>query len=133
MNGPVTSILLDSVILIDHLNSIPAATSYLELAYRHAVVSVVTRAEVLVGYNPAANQEALDLLESFPLLDITKEVADLAARLRRENRWKLPDAFQAAIAQTHKLQLATRNTKDFDPAKHAFVTIPYSIAAKAPD
>ena len=129
MSGPVTSILLDSVILIDHLNSIPAATSYLELVYRHAVVSVVTRAEVLVGYNPAANQEALDLLDSFLLLEITKEIADLTARLRREHRWKLPDAFQAAIAQTHRLQLATRNTKDFDPGRHAFVTIPYSITA----
>ena len=131
MSGHVTSILLDSVILIDHLNSIPAATSYLELVYRHAAVSVVTRAEVLVGYTPAANQEAVDLLDSFPLLDITKGIADLTALLRREHRWKLPDAFQAAIAQTHKLQLATRNTKDFDPARHAFVTIPYSIAAKA--
>ena len=130
MSGHVTSILLDSVILIDHLNSIPAATSYLELVYRHAAVSVVTRAEVLVGYNPAANQEAVDLLDSFPLLDITKGIADLTALLRREHRWKLPDAFQAAIAQTHHLQLATRNTKDFDPARHLFVTIPYSIAAK---
>ena len=133
MNGPVTSILLDSVILIDHLNSVPAATSYLELVYPSAVISVVTRAEVLVGYSPAANQEACDLLDSFPLLDITKEVADLAARLRREHRWKLPDAFQAAIAKTHQLQLATRNTKDFDPARHAFVTIPYSITTKASD
>lgn len=127
MNGRATSILLDSVILIDHLNSVDAAGIFLDRVYLEATVSVVTRAEVLTGYKPEANREALDLLDSFPLLEINKEIADLTARLRRQHRWKLPDAFQAAIAQTHKLQLATRNTKDFDPAKFPFVTIPYSL------
>ena len=56
---------------------------------------------------------------------ITKEVADLAAVLRRQHRWKLPDAFQAALAQTHKLRLATRNTRDFPAEKFAFVSVPY--------
>ena len=102
MSGHVTSILLDSVILIDHLNSIPAATSYLELVYRHAAVSVVTRAEVLVGYNPAANQEAVDLLDSFPLLDITKDIADLTARLRREHR--VPHGPVAGLFEAHPLR-----------------------------
>lgn len=126
-------ILLDSVILIDHFNSHRAATAYLNLVQPEAAVSVVTRAEVLTGISPAEMPQALSVLDLFSLLDITKDIADLTARLRREYRWKLPDAFQAAIAQTHKLQLATRNTKDFDPARHAFVTIPYSIAAKASD
>jgi predicted nucleic acid-binding protein len=53
-------------------------------------------------------------------------VADLAATLGRLNKWKLPDAFQAALAQIHKLKLATRNTKDF-PAHYDFVEIPYEI------
>ena len=53
-------------------------------------------------------------------------IADLAATLRRQHKWKLPDAFQAALAQTHKLKLATRNTKDF-PSRHDFVEIPYEL------
>ncbi|MBK6580422.1 MAG: PIN domain-containing protein, partial [Sandaracinaceae bacterium] len=57
-------------------------------------------------------------------------VADLAAALRREHRWKLPDALQAAAARQHGLRLATRNTKDFPPAKHAFVVVPYTLRAK---
>ena len=120
-------ILLDSAILIDHFNKHRAATAYLNLIQPEAAVSVVTRAEVLTGISQEEMPKALAVLELFPLLEITKEIADFTARLRREYRWKLPDAFQAAIAQTHKLQLATRNTKDFNPEKHSFVTIPYSI------
>ena len=52
-------------------------------------------------------------------------IADLADELRREHHWKLPDAFQAALALRHGLQLATRNTKDFPPKRHDFVTISY--------
>ena len=127
------TILLDSVILIDHFNDIPAATAFIRMVHSTAAISVVTRAEVITGFKENDIGRAMPLIDIFPVLDITKDIADLTARLRREHRWKLPDAFQAAIAQTHKLQLATRNTKDFDPARHAFVTIPYSIAAKASD
>jgi predicted nucleic acid-binding protein len=122
------TILLDSVILIDHFNGIPAATAYIRMVHATAAISVVTRAEVLTGFDEASLPKALPLLDLFPVLDITKPVADLTARIRREHRWKLPDALQAALAQSHNLQLATRNTKDFDPAKHPFVTIPYSLA-----
>ena len=38
------------------------------------------------------------LLDAFAVFDIDKETASLAAILRREHRWKLPDAFQAALA-----------------------------------
>ena len=40
---------------------------------------------------------------------------------------KLPDAFQAALALHHKIQLTTRNTKDFDRRKHKFVEVPYTL------
>ncbi|MCP4629281.1 MAG: type II toxin-antitoxin system VapC family toxin [bacterium] len=59
--------------------------------------------------------------------DRDRPIADLAAKLRREHSWKLPDAFQAAIARHHKIKLITRNSKDFDPHKHEFVEIPYKI------
>ncbi|MGH8610014.1 MAG: hypothetical protein ACREX9_22180, partial [Gammaproteobacteria bacterium] len=47
--------------------------------------------------------------------------------LRRQYRWKLPDALQAAIAVNRWLKLVTRNTRDFDPALHSFVLIPYTL------
>ena len=119
------NVLLDSVILIDHFNGRLEATGYLRQERGNAVISLITRAEVLAGFDQSGASRAKPLLDLFPVLPITKEVADLAATLRRQNRWKLPNAFQAALAQIHKLQLATRNTRDFPPDRFAFVTVPY--------
>ena len=121
-------LLLDSVIVIDHLNGIPAAGDYLRAHAEEASISVITRAEVLAGF--ASEEEAAPaaaLLDRFPLLAIDGPIADTAARLRREVRWKLPDAFQAALAQRHGLTLVTRNTRDFLPDRHRFVQVPYQV------
>jgi len=47
--------------------------------------------------------------------------------MRQRHGWKLPGAFQAALAEEHGLRLVTRNTKDFSPEKHAFVLVPYKL------
>ena len=121
------SLLLDSVILIDHFNGHAEATRYLARTGGEAALSVITRAEVLAGFDAGAVVAAAGLLDRFPTLGIDQPVADLAARLRREHRWKMPDAFQAALASYHSLTLATRNTRDFPPDRHAFVTVPYVL------
>ena len=120
-------VLLDSVILIDHLNGVAAATDYLRTLADAGCISAITRAEVLTGLEGAAQRTVRRLLDCFRFLPIDREVADLAAELRRLHRWKLPDAFQAAVAQQHGLQLATRNRDDFNPRRHAFVVIPYVL------
>ncbi|TAK44034.1 MAG: type II toxin-antitoxin system VapC family toxin [Betaproteobacteria bacterium] len=118
-------LLLDSVVLIDHFNGLAAATRFLEGAQGEAAISVVTRAEVLTGFDRRAARKAAQLLDCFPTLAIDQAIADAAAELRREHGWKLPDAFQAAIAQHHGLKLVTRNRRDFPPERHDFVLIPY--------
>ena len=123
------SVLLDSVILIDHLNGISAATRYLE-SVTEANISVITRAEVLAGITLTGLPDVKEWLDRYPTLAIDRQTADLAAELRRENRWKLPDAFQAALATQHGLKLATRNTKDFPPDRHPFVVVPYSYSSR---
>lgn len=120
------SVLLDSVILIDHLNGIPAATAYLA-SIQDASISVITRAEVLAGVASKDVAMVVRLLDRFPTHPIERDTADLAAELRRKHRWRLPDAFQAALSQIHGLQLATRNTRDFQPRSHPFVVVPYSL------
>jgi len=117
--------LLDSVILIDHFNGIAAATAYLGETRGEAAVSVITRAEVLAGFGPADAGLAAALLDRFPTLDIDRPIADLAARLRHDLRWKMPDALQAALARHHGLHLVTRNTRDFPPDRYPFVVVPY--------
>lgn len=122
------NLLLDSVILIDHFNGVAAATAFLADRHLEAALSVITRAEVLAGF-PSVDRaaKAATLLDRFPTLGIDRSIADLAAALRREHRWRLPDAFQAAIAQHHGLKLVTRNTRDFPPARFEFVLVPYKL------
>lgn len=128
MSSTEAAILLDSVILIDLLNGIEEAQTYVQSVRREAVLSVITRAEVLVGTTAPENERAARrLLDRFPCFPLTVETADRAARLRRQHGWHLPDAFQAAVAQEHDLQLATRNTKDFDPDTYEFIRVPYRI------
>lgn len=121
------SYLLDSVILIDHFNNISNATQFIETHCDEITLSVISRAEVLTGFDSIDFKNTKDLLDVFPTINISKSEADLAAKLRRKYNWKLPDALQAAIAQYHKLTLITRNTKDFKPNLHSFVEIPYHI------
>lgn len=120
-------LLLDSVILIDHLNGIEAATKYVADVSADAAISVITRAEVLAGAPAQGLHTVTRFLDCFPILGIDKPISDEAAALRRRHGWRLPDAFQAAIAQHHGLRLVTRNTRDFPPARHAFVTVPYRV------
>ena len=120
--------LLDTVIVIDHLNGIVSATEWLrEEASGRAVISVITRAEVLAGIEKNELEKMSVLIDSFECLTIGVSAADMAAKLRRKNQWKLPDAFQAALAIMNGLKLVTRNTKDFPPDRYSFVNVPYTI------
>ena len=118
--------LLDSVVVIDYLNGVPGARSYVEGTVG-LFISVVTVAEVMAGSDPADPAPVADYLGTFPVLGIDAAVARRAGRLRQTERWKLPDAFQAAIAQHHGMTLVTRNTRDFSAERHDFVLIPYVI------
>ena len=119
--------LLDSLVLIDHFNGIEAATTFLTEHGSRCAISVITRAEVLAGFDEDSEPLARELLDAFAALPVTAEVADLAASLRRTQRWKLPDALQAAIAVQHGLTLVTRNTRDFQPGGTPAVLVPYRL------
>ena len=120
--------LLDSVILIDHFNDIAEASTFVAgLDPRKTAISVITYAEILVGFEDETVEEVKALLNHYEILSIDTQVAEKTAELRRRYGWKLPDAFQAALAICHRLRLCTRNTKDFNPRKHSFVEIPYKL------
>jgi predicted nucleic acid-binding protein len=120
--------LLDSVILIDHLNNIDQATRFIAgLDPMKTAISVISLAEILVGLEGPFWEKGKILLDQYHLLVIDGPVAEKAAALRRKHGWKLPDAFQASLAIHHNLRLCTRNTKDFDPVTHPFVEIPYLV------
>ena len=117
--------LLDSVIVIDHLNGVAAATDFLIDHGPECAISVITRAELLTGCDLRTGLIVREFLDAFHVLSIDAPVADLAASLRRKEHWKLPDALQAALAMTHGLTLVTRNTRDFKSGKTLKVVVPY--------
>lgn len=119
---------MDSVILIDHLRGVAAATEWLAgLGEGEAVLSAITRAEVLCGGTAEEARAASELCDKFDCLPLTREDATLAAELRRMARWKLPDAFQAALANRHGLRLVTRDLRGFDARNAPFVLVPYRL------
>lgn len=118
--------LIDSVILIDSFNKIEHARKWIDgVKSTDAVISVVTLSEVLSG-SPDPQRDML-LLKQYDCLSIIPATAELAAQLRKQYRWQLLDAYQAALAIEHRLILVTRNTKDFNPKIHSFVEIPYTF------
>lgn len=119
-------LLLDSVIIIDHLNGITAASEFIANNFKDSAISVITRAEVLTGCDAKNNKLVRFFLDQFQTLTITSNDADLAASIRQKQKLKLPDALQAALAQNHKLTLVTRNTKDFTKRKFSNVLVPYT-------
>lgn len=127
MERPPVKYLLDSVILIDHFNDIEAATNFLREHGSACAISVITRAEVLTGFDPQTESLAQDLLNAFKAFPITVDIADHAAGLRRQAGWKLPDALQAAVASRHGLTLVTRNTRDFQTNEWIEVLVPYAV------
>ena len=119
--------LLDSTVVIDHLNGVREATLWLAgLTSNEALVSVVTRAEVLT--KSADQWEAVSFfLDEYACLSIGPDEADLAAGLRARYAMKLPDAFQAALAQLKELTLITRDAADFKKIQDLNVKIPYKV------
>ena len=120
--------LIDTVILVDHLNGVAGANEWLSsLSPGEAAISVVTCAEVLVGAGKDDREAVTLLLGNYSCLSLTSDIADVAADLRRKHRWKLLDAFQAAVAHVHHLKLVTRNSRDFPPQRFEFVLVPYRL------
>ena len=122
----MASCLFDTNILIDHLNGIDLASREIRRS-RDAAISVITWIEVMTGAETADEEAVLRaFLANFRLLEITREVADHAALLRRKKRIKLPDAIILATAEVAGRELLTRNIKDF-PAGTRGVKIPYTL------
>jgi hypothetical protein len=123
--APVSE-LFDTNILIDHLNGMSKATREITRS-KDAAISVITWIEVMTGA-ASPNEEAIlrAFLSNFQCLEITREVAERAAVIRRQKRIKMPDAIILATAEAAGRQLVTRNVKDFS-AGIPGVRVPYKI------
>jgi predicted nucleic acid-binding protein len=119
---------LDSNIVIDALAALPQTQTELE-RYHHCAISTVTWIEVMsLRHTPDAMAIIANYLRSnFVEYPLTKNIAEIAAEIRRERRLKLPDAVIWATAKANNTLLVTRNSKDF-PTDEPDIRIPYTLA-----
>ena len=116
----------DTNILIDYLKGTKAAAT--ELArFDMKAISVITYIEVLVGLNDEKIIRSVkDFLNSFTIITVNQQIADLSVLARRKHKLKIPDAIIFATAQSLDALLVTRNTKDFSQTI-PIVRVPYNL------
>jgi predicted nucleic acid-binding protein len=106
--------LVDSNIIIYHLNGEQVATNFLKENIMFSAISRLTFIEVLsFDFSQEEKKQILSLLRSFNIIDTSDESGKKAVENRQYKKIKLADNIIASTAQTHNLVLVTRNTKDF--------------------
>ncbi|RYA45785.1 PIN domain-containing protein, partial [Enterobacter cloacae complex sp. CH23B] len=89
-------------------------------------ISLITWMEVMVGAKKYHQEQRTRMaLSTFNIINISQDIAERSVALRQEYKLKLPDAIILATAQLHRLELITRNTKDFTGIPG--VVTPYEI------
>lgn len=105
--GIVADFLVDTAVFVEHLRG----PTELEPKAHRVHYSVVTRAELFAGNT--ASEIVTVLLAPFREIEVDREIAERAGRLRRESGIRLPEALIAATAVVRKLSLFTRSRSDF--------------------
>ena len=108
-------ILLDSNIVIGYLNGDASIIEKLDAFVRERqalFISLITVSEALclpeAGNNLATIEQFLD---GFIIIEPDKEIAKVAAAVRRQHKLDIPDAYIVATAVARKIPLATRDKK----------------------
>lgn len=107
--------LLDSNIIIYHLNGEKIATDFIENNIESCAISQISYVEVLSFdfENEETRSEVKDFLECLEIIDTNKFIAIQCLHNRKNRKIKIPDNFIASTAQTNNLILVTRNVDDF--------------------
>ncbi len=102
-----SGVLLDTDVLIDHIRG------HRRLEVHGASVSVVTRAELFAGHE--REEPAVEaLLGRLSEIDVTRDIARRAGRIRRSTGLDIPDAIIAATALKLEMSVMTRNRRHFE-------------------
>lgn len=112
MNG--SKGLLDSNVIIDASKGIVSIQDIV-YEYDYLYTSIISYIETL-GYNYTDSEEkeiVTQILNSIEIVDINKEIADIAIDYRKIKKIKLPDALVLATASYLKANLLTSDISDF--------------------
>jgi len=106
--------LLDSNIIIYYLNGDESIYAFLNRYKKMSSISLITYYEVLnFDFDPEEGKIIKEFLDSFEVLNISKNIINKALENRKIKKIKMADNFILATAQLHNLELITRNIKDF--------------------
>jgi len=106
--------LVDSNVIIYHLNGNQVATDFLRRHINECAISQVTYLEVMsFSYSETQANMVQVFLDMFVLLDVTKDITLSCIKNRRIKKIKVPDNIIASTAQRHNLILVTHNVADF--------------------
>ncbi len=106
--------LLDSNILIYHLNGEELATKFLEANKDRCAISRISYIEILsFDFTAGVENDVILLLNSFEIIDTNEKIANQCLINRKLRKIKIPDNIIVSTAQVFGLTLVTRNTADF--------------------
>ncbi|MDT3738521.1 MAG: type II toxin-antitoxin system VapC family toxin [Candidatus Kapabacteria bacterium] len=106
--------LLDSNIIIYHLNNIPQATEFISKNFNESSISIITYYEVLAyGYNSDDRIKVENFLNIFHIYEIDISIVKKALNNLISKKIKIADNLISATAQINNLILVTRNVADY--------------------
>jgi predicted nucleic acid-binding protein len=125
-------ILLDTSVILDHLNGRSGRTAYLEqlIEKGHLLACCsVNVTEVYAGLRPGEETKTASFVDSLEFLPVTPEIARQAGLLRRDWRAKgqtlsYTDVTIAAVALANGAALLTDNRKHFPEEGLSLLALP---------
>lgn len=119
----MTSVLVDTDIIVDHLRGVEGAHRFLKKIEKKELegyFSTITEAELFAGkcmVSREARGKVTALLGTMKRVPVNSLIARRAGEIKREHHILIPDAIIAASALSVKASLATRNIKHFKGIK----------------
>jgi len=107
--------LMDTNVVIGYLSNLLPPSNALPIDSLPAIISVITRIELLGWYNATPSQlsKLQPFMDNAQIYSLNEEVVLQTINLRQQHKIKLPDAIIAATAILYSHTLLTRNTDDF--------------------
>lgn len=114
----MSTVLLDSNILIDYLRNVEAAATFLESLSEKPAASVISHMEIVVGAKNRREEDRIasldDVVRFLPVtLPIARRAGEFFKHYAPSHATDNLDAIIAATAEHHGLKLATLNVKHF--------------------